>query len=74
MNYRKFDKALLDLNVHNFEHYYSQWFIINADPLSDDIISDIRQQATDWAMEKTMFHGVGCFQSNGEDFIGLARY
>lgn len=36
-----------------FRRNYQLWFTLYADPLSDDIVSDIREQATRWAWERS---------------------
>lgn len=35
-----------------YPFFYRQWFMLNADPLSDEIMSDIHEQANQYAMEK----------------------
>jgi hypothetical protein len=39
------------MTMQRFIFHYRLWFVKYADPLSDDILSDIHQQAYDYAKE-----------------------
>lgn len=68
----KMEKEIFTLSRVHF--YYRQWFSIYGDPLSDDIMLDIQQQAYEWAkLHAVQLHSPEFRVGDLSQFIGLSR-